>query len=537
MERKLYAFMRRIGIAVSRRHLYRMVASHADYPSLLSIADSLERLGLRYGIQRIEREDISDVSVPCLLPLEVNGGDLLEIYSLEDLKRKQSDIAYWNGIVINIEQDVRPSDSQNHRLFVAEKSVKVLLWTMVLSVALMLLWFVASSLSLFGFGWALSASVGVVIGYFLFAKEVGVKYRLVENFCNIGVRSNCDDVLQSDGAVVFGEIKLSYLSFSYFVFHLLLSAIFCSLPNYGFSVFVVGAGMTILAIPVVIYSLFCQAFRLKAWCRLCLAVAGTCVLMSALFAGHYALNRVEPVRYDGVTISILGALYLIVTAAVVLLGRTVRDANDDFQAAREAERIKNNPHIYNFLLHQQRKVDSSFLADELRIGSPGADVEIVMASNLHCRPCRDQHRVASELVALFPDRVSVAFRFLRSGKGEDAEIGANEYLIQYWIENIIDEEDRYRRTDEMLHEWYSQMNLSSFAATHPLKAAIGDATRAIEEFHYSWAEAAKIRRTPTFFVNGYELPHVYKLEDLKSMVPGLEELFRHAKGNKLVVGN
>ncbi|HCD52391.1 MAG TPA: hypothetical protein DEQ34_08085 [Balneolaceae bacterium] len=41
--------------------------------------------------------------------------------------------------------------------------------------------------------------------------------------------------------------------------------------------------------------------------------------------------------------------------------------------------------------------------------------------------------------------------------------------------------------------------------------------------HNAWVEQTHISKTPTLFVNGYEMPVNYTVDDLKAMIPGLTE--------------
>ena len=43
----------------------------------------------------------------------------------------------------------------------------------------------------------------------------------------------------------------------------------------------------------------------------------------------------------------------------------------------------------------------------------------------------------------------------------------------------------------------------------------------LETQHYDWMNASGIMQTPTFVVNGYELPKEYGIEDFLALVPAL----------------
>lgn len=38
-----------------------------------------------------------------------------------------------------------------------------------------------------------------------------------------------------------------------------------------------------------------------------------------------------------------------------------------------------------------------------------------------------------------------------------------------------------------------------------------------------WFEQVEINQTPNFFINGYELPRLYHVDDLMGLIPGIVE--------------
>lgn len=48
--------------------------------------------------------------------------------------------------------------------------------------------------------------------------------------------------------------------------------------------------------------------------------------------------------------------------------------------------------------------------------------------------------------------------------------------------------------------------------------------------HYAWVKNAEITKTPTTFLNGYEMPAAYRMKDLFMLVPGLVAAFGSQNG-------
>jgi hypothetical protein len=67
---------------------------------------------------------------------------------------------------------------------------------------------------------------------------------------------------------------------------------------------------------------------------------------------------------------------------------------------------------------------------------------------------------------------------------------------------------------EALTTWYGQpiKNYDTWARQYPTEANSEEAKTQLD-LHNSWCMAAKIEATPTFFINGFALPHPYSLAD------------------------
>lgn len=69
---------------------------------------------------------------------------------------------------------------------------------------------------------------------------------------------------------------------------------------------------------------------------------------------------------------------------------------------------------------------------------------------------------------------------------------------------------------EALDSWYGEPKLDydEFARKFPVRGQINNQTVKVKEMA-DWCERENIQFTPTFFVDGYELPEVYGVDDLK----------------------
>ena len=79
VEKALADFLVSLGVPVSEKYVRKIIASHPDFPSLLSIADILQRLGIDHAVGRIEKETLAELPYPYLLPIDKGRSDILFI--------------------------------------------------------------------------------------------------------------------------------------------------------------------------------------------------------------------------------------------------------------------------------------------------------------------------------------------------------------------------------------------------------------------------------------------------------------------------
>jgi hypothetical protein len=84
----------------------------------------------------------------------------------------------------------------------------------------------------------------------------------------------------------------------------------------------------------------------------------------------------------------------------------------------------------------------------------------------------------------------------------------------------------------LIDAWYEVMDTETFASVHPVNGALKPTeAEAYLNAHHDWVKSAGITKTPTTFMNGYELPAAYRVKDLSVLIPGITDAF--VKQNEL----
>ncbi len=530
MEKIVSKFLKFQKVPISARYVEKIISSHPDYPSLLSIADGLERLGIDYKAWKTTREQLTDIAFPYLLPISSGGGGILFVKNENDLIKHKEKLNFWDGVILQTDPTKTVLDKENNKLYSQEKFFKVLIAILLGGMLSLVLLPFFLSFYLVNLLLLVTALFGAFVGYLLVAKDLGVKYSSVESFCNAGKNTNCDKILNSEDAKILGVIKFSDAVLTYFAFQLIMLSSSAYIPGIVSSVFYLLLAGSLLTIPIILFSIHYQYFKAKAWCKLCLVVNALLFLQVPLF--FFVTSSLK--LYDVTVLATVMALFVFVLlgSAIVLIKELINRVSKAENVSSKANRLKNSIGVFTYLLSQQRKVDNTPFSQELLIGNPDAPIQIIMASNLYCNPCKVQHQKIAKLISNYPEKINLTIRFLLSGKDVNRTPTTNQYLIQYWKENISGKHHESANTANLLHDWFAILDLEKFKTKYSTQNGVDDITKSIESLHLQWIESAHVTHTPTFFINGYQLPNNYSSEDLMTLIPNLSDHFSKMK-NKI----
>ena len=531
VEKALADFLVSLGVPVSEKYVRKIIASHPDFPSLLSIADTLQRLGIDHAVGRIEKETLAELPYPYLLPIDKGRGDILLIKSKQDLVKHKNDLEQWSGIVLQAEPPKKTIDYTNHELFLKERRSRQYAIALLALLAILLLFPFFTSFSGLEFTLLITSLAGAVVGYFIFAKEVGVTYTLVDAFCNPGKAAinSCDTLLKADISLL--GIKFSDAVLTYFIFQALALGFVQALPQATIGFTTVLAWLSVVTLPIMLFSLYYQYFVAKAWCRLCLMVVGILAIQLFVFAmGYFNSSAYLPGNVSFAPAIVLAVLFAVIGLAVLLVKSMIEHGNQLSAVGVNGNRVKHNASVFTYLLEQQKKIDMQPFEAEMILGNPDAPVKIMMVSNLYCNPCKLKHAVVDQLVAMYPDKVSVAFRFVKSGR----DVESVGHLLGYWHQAIHGKEGESQKTSDLMHDWFEIWDLQKFMKKYPVIPNDAEVEK-LETQHYAWIEETEVNQTPTFFINGYEMPKEYLIDDLLAMVPSFADSFNKTKNIEMTL--
>ncbi|HYC83736.1 MAG TPA: cysteine peptidase family C39 domain-containing protein, partial [Chryseosolibacter sp.] len=215
-------------------------------------------------------------------------------------------------------------------------------------------------------GLMVAKSAGLWLGLSLLSREFGISSKVLDLFCGAG-NSTCDTVLSSPRSKLFHVLGLAELATLYFGGSWL--ALLLAVPaetDILTPLFVVG----ISGIPIVMYTLYEQAIRLKKWCALCLLV--TAVYVSDITLISLEIATPVAFRIQALIPVVFG--FLIPVMLWILLRPRIAGAARLRQNEKILSDFKENPAVFYALLHEKQRRPIPQSLEPVIIGSDHARV-------------------------------------------------------------------------------------------------------------------------------------------------------------------
>ena len=178
-------------------------------------------------------------------------------------------------------------------------------------------------------------------------------------------------------------------------------------------------------------------------------------------------------------------------------------------------RLRFQEGIFDYLLSQSSKVDTVHWEHELQIGNRESQLQFVVCCSPYCPPCAKAHHVFHDLLDRYDFGLSVRFSF-NVANPDSLATKSVKYILQVIKENE-NNSSVYKR--KILDDWFSMVDLDKFAKKYPVSADV-EVYEQMEK-HGQWSNQAKIKFTPTVFINGRQMPGQYRIDELRYIIADL----------------
>ena len=452
-----------------------------------------------------------------LLPNVVShGGDLEQDSSIHYIRNGKKItlpvkefIKSWSGIILLAEttpDSIEPEYKEHRKkeLFnIAQKTIILLTGILIFGMA-----YINQNqlFQLFSYSIILLINlIGVYISYLLVLKQMHVHSQYADKICTLFSKSDCNNVLESEAAKLWGVFGWSEIGLGYFAANVLLLLF---LPQ---TVSLL-ALINIVALPYTFWSVWYQKVKARQWCLLCLIVQ---VLLWSIFIVNCLFGNLQlpPVSYSVIPLFIfVGSVYAILIFGLNLLIPALSRGGEIEKIRQEINAMKANEEVFRALLTQQDRYEVSKADSQILFGNPDAQLFITILTNPFCNPCAKMHKRVEKLLQDTKRKVCVQYLF--SSFSPDLDF-ANRYLIAAWLDPCHCGLDP-QSPEQIIADWFEKGKPLKEEFFKNLHLNMDNPEIEVEfQKHEAWKEKTQLRATPTILVNGYKLPDNYKIEDLK----------------------
>jgi uncharacterized membrane protein/thiol-disulfide isomerase/thioredoxin len=261
------------------------------------------------------------------------------------------------------------------------------------------------------FAWLATKLVGTILSVLLLLQSLN-KNSLVAKLCSFNKKTDCNSLLTSPAATLFGVVSWAEIGFFYFTSGLLVIL----LSPQGLEAL---AGMKLLAfaaLPFVAWSVWYQWKIAKVWCPLCLGVASVLAIETSLSLFTFENEVIATIVSQGFMFLGFFMAFFIVLVIYFYLKPFFVSATKVPKLQKELAIFKNNFDIFNSLLHQQKQINEETLPQQTILGNVEAPLTLVFVTNPDCPPCKAAKPKVDALLEQFAEELKVVMVYTNVDK-------------------------------------------------------------------------------------------------------------------------
>lgn len=511
----VHKLFRLLGVRITYSSIKDKLLQHPKYPSLFSLTSTLGNLGLENKAVRIKKEQLGQLETPFLAISTLTDDVIVKAvhdgtieYSTPKKGMVSSSIAdfekMWDGLVILVDTSAKLEEKGYTKKRNLER-LRYLKFPLAVSVGIVVLTSIFTGLgSILLKLMFLSNLIGLSLAVLLVAKVINkdIKYP----FCKIGNKMDCDSVLNSKAAKIYGWVSLTDLGLLFFsstTLALAMSAFAPPIVDDG--LFALVALLGFLVLPFTVYSIFYQGFVIKKWCVLCLgivAILWTNGTLGYLYISETGFDSHFPGKSLFLLLLCIAGLVAIWTFLKDILIKSLNHETLHYSNLR----VLNNSKVFQLLLENQKSVPMDFQEMEIVLGSSDSQNTLTVAMNPFCPACQQEFNYLTELLENHPSFANVIIRFTGSVNSLDKSI---LYMSKLLADIYLTNRDVFT---EALKDWFENRDVKTIMGKYPHKTQ--QESKTIVEHSFIWSEKVNIRSTPTIFINDREFPMNYRISNL-----------------------
>lgn len=507
---QLFYYLENEKIFIDKSEFIFQIQSHPDYPSLLSISDTLSFFKIENFAVNISTSEIELLpnKFMALLNYENNSG----LYFIEKnkdnnfvIKNKKKQLLNitefkdkWKNIVLVAERnehEVKPNKNSSNWLL----SLVVVFFTTTI-------FFLDTDFKNKLF--FLFPALGILFSIIALQDLFGAKSELINSFCNISESTSCSSVIDSRKWKIFNYISFGDLSIIFFSsqFFGLIAYI---LEGNVVSFFMMQEILLFCAIPVIILSLYFQKFIEKKWCPICLIIILITIVESLYL---YFSNSSISIGKDTILLFLFISLFIYLGWSLLKKVLIQNKELKEFQF--KANRFIRNYEVFKNSLISKEKFE--FPSTNIVLGNKNSILVINLITNPFCGHCKKVHQILDSILDKHFDNIQIQI-IIKANLENETEDKKSFYrtLVDLYLNQG---QDKFRYA---LNYWFENNNIDNWLTLFKSEKNNVNEIDAIYKEHNDWTSKNDLNYTPVLFINGFIYPNNYDRENLEFYINDL----------------
>lgn len=506
----LSAFLNLLDVKYTKSYANKLYNEHPYKYSLFGLSKMLSEYKIQNIGIKISNKDtgIKDIETPFIAHA---GNEFVLVYKINDKKThylwqdKQIKIeteyfkSIWSGVVLLAEpneESIEPNYEQNRKIEWINQ-IKAILLPVIISSLLIFSSIKTGIFSNLGMILTMITNfIGLYISCLLLMKQIHIQSEYADKICSLFKKSDCNNILESKEAKLWGVISWSEIGFGYFTSNLIVILYFPYLISYS-------ALIGCCALIFSFWSIWYQKIKVKQWCPLCLIVQ---LLFGILLILYICFNFIIIPLFIIEHLFIVGCIYSIPILATNLICSKLGLNSKMQNLVQQTNSLRMRDEVIVALLKKQSYHKVDITNSKILLGNPQAKIWITILTNPHCEPCGFMHRRIEMILNKVGEKICIQYIF--SSFNKELE-NSNKQLIAVYFNHTVKE------TNKIFYNWFTggKYKKEAFFQHYSVNQGTEEVKNEFDN-HNRWKDAAGFTATPTILVNGYILPREYRIEDI-----------------------
>lgn len=529
MQFSLKYLLRELKVPFTNYFVTQVTSEHPDFPSLLCMSDVLKDYKVENVAFKLAKNDLDELTTPLIAHLQDKDSEFVVVTKINDkvtyksikgdvtldkrsfLKKASGAFLLAESSSASVEPNLKLNQIRN--IIVNLRTPSIIAFTLSI-VSIFLFWYTSTY----------DLSVGLTINILLLIKFIGfltcavlVAYTINKNtdilnrLCSSNKQINCNTILDSPAAKLFGLISWSDIGLVYFASTFFALAFAIPL---GITLTPVLSFITLLALPYTFYSVYYQVFVAKKICSLCLLIQfllwAEFVFFLATGTGFQPITQITALLFLVAVVSLVMILYLLIRPVVEDAGKYKMNTSD-------LNTFKYNSDVFKLFSVKNDAVNINENVKKIIFGRRDAPKEIVVVTNPLCGPCAEAHLKLEKILEDFKDEIRVVLVFAINPYSEELRNTIAKHMAATYFEY------GENKAKQAIHEWYSASvkDYDSWSKKYPVRSN----NEEVETLFYNliqWNINTVVTFTPAIFIDEYQMALEYSVDDLKYFVRNLD---------------